>query len=348
MTIRVLVAEDSAAQRALLVAMLESDPGIRVVGEAADGAEAVEKTLRLHPDLVTMDIQMPVMDGFEATREIMARHPVPIVIVSSSVRRDDIAHSLRAIEAGALTAVAKPEGPGSPRFEEDRAQLVAMVRAMADVKVVRRWNRPGEPPPPLPPAVGAARVPVRLVVMAASTGGPMALQKILAGLPADFPVPILVVQHLSRGFIGVLAEWLKSSTRLRVRVAEAGERLAPGTVYLAPDDRHLGVTPGGAVRLDSSDPVDGFRPSASHLFASAAQAYGEGVVALVLTGMGNDGVSGLREARAAGARVLAQDEATSVIYGMPGEAVRAGVVEEVLPVEGIAARLVELAGAGER
>ncbi|MBV9774501.1 MAG: chemotaxis-specific protein-glutamate methyltransferase CheB [Gemmatimonadetes bacterium] len=345
MTIRVLVADDSAAQRALLVAMLESDPGIRVVGEAASGSEAVEMALHLRPDLVTMDIHMPVLDGFEATREIMARAPVPIVIVSSSVRRDDIAHSLRAIEVGALTAVARPDGPDSPRFEEDRAQLVATVRAMADVKVVRRWNRAAEPPALRFPAPGPPlRSVVRLVAVAASTGGPLALQKILSGLPATFPVPVLIVQHLSRGFVAVLAEWLNSSAHLRVRVAEAGEHLAAGTVYLAPDDRHLGVSSAGTVVLDDSVPVEGFRPSASHLFASAARAYGDGLVALVLTGMGRDGVRGLQEASRAGARVLAQDEASSVIYGMPGEAVRAGVVEEVLPVERIAARLVEMAG----
>lgn len=345
MTIRVLVAEDSAAQRALLVAILESDPAIRVVGEATSGSEAVEMALRLRPDLVTMDIHMPVLDGYQATREIMARAPVPIVIVSSSVRRDDIAHSLRAIEAGALTAVARPEGPGSPRFEEDRAHLVATIRAMSDVKVVRRWNRAAEPPPlPFAPSGAPLRSAVRLVAVAASTGGPLALQKILSGLPATLPVPVVVVQHLSRGFIAVLTDWLNSCTRLRVKVAEAGERLVPGTVYLAPDGRHLGVTPAGTVLLDDSAPVEGFRPSASHLFASAARAYGDGFVALVLTGMGRDGVDGLVDARAAGARVLAQDEASSVIYGMPGEAVRAGVVEEVLPVDRIAARLVEMTG----
>ena len=341
--IRVVVAEDSRAQRELLVSILESDPAIRVVGVASNGAEAVEMAVRLRPDLVTMDIHMPVLDGYEATREIMRRAPVPIVIVSSSVRRDDIAHSLEAIQAGALTAVAKPENPASPRFEEDRAQLVLMAKAMADVKVVRRWASGARPAarPAVPATPAGEPRTTRLVAVAASTGGPAALQKILADLPASFPVPVVVVQHLSRGFIGVLAEWLRGACKLRVKVAEDAELLAAGTVYLAPDDRHLGVSPDGRVALSSGAAVDGFRPSATHLFQSAGAAYGSALLAVILTGMGNDGVRGLREVYAAGARVLAQDEESSVIYGMPGEAVRAGVVHQVLPLSAIGPRLVQ-------
>jgi two-component system chemotaxis response regulator CheB len=343
--IRVVVAEDSRAQRALLVAILESDPAIRVVGEAVDGSEAVEMTLRLRPDLVTMDVNMPRVDGLEATREIMVRAPTPIVVVSSGVRPDDIALSLRATEAGALAAVAKPESPSSPRFDEDRAQLVAMVKAMADVKVVRRRSGSRESDVPAAPTP-APRAPVRLVAVAASTGGPVALQTILGALPASFPVPVLVVQHMSRGFVAVLARWLGSATGLRVKVAEAGERLLPGVVYLAPDDQHLGVAPGGAVELSGAPPEEGFRPSASHLFRSASAAYGDSLLAVILTGMGSDGVRGLREAHAAGALVLAQDQASSVIYGMPGEAVRAGVVGGVLPLHAIGPRLAQLVAAG--
>jgi len=342
--IRVLVAEDSRAERALLVSILESDPAIRVVGEAADGAQAVEMTLRLRPDLVTMDVHMPRLDGLEATREIMVRAPTPIVVVSSSVRPDDIALSLRATGAGALAAIAKPEGPASPRFEEDRAQLVAMVRAMADVKVVRRWGaRPETAVPAAPTPV--PRAPVRLVAVAASTGGPVALQTLLSALPASFPVPVLVVQHMSRGFVEVLARWLGTATALRVKVAAAGERLVPGTVYLAPDDQHLGATPDGAVELSAAPPQEGFRPSASYLFRSSAAAYGESLLAVILTGMGSDGVRGLRAAREAGALVLAQDEESSVIYGMPREAVQAVVVGAVLPLESIGPRLASLVSA---
>lgn len=343
--IRVLVAEDSLAERTLLVALLESDPAIRVVGEAATGEEAVEMAVRLRPDLVTMDIQLPGMDGYQATREIMVRAPAPIVIVSSSVRRDDMVHSLNAIRAGALTAVAKPEGPTSPRFEEDRAHLLAMVKAMADVKVVRRWDpdRAVERAPRRAPAP-APQGNVRLVAVAASTGGPAALQQILSPLPASFPVPIVAVQHLSRGFIGVMAEWLNAACSVRVKVAEEGEVLQPGTVYLAPDERHLGVSADGRARLAEGPPVDGFRPSATHLFRSAAQAYGDALLAVILTGMGNDGVRGLRDAFAAGARVLAQDAESSVIYGMPGEAARAGVATEILPLAEIGERLRALSG----
>ena len=342
--IRVVVAEDSRAQRELLVSVLESDPAIRVVGEASNGAEAVELAVQLRPDLVTMDIHMPVMDGYEATREIMRQVPIPIIIVSSSVRPGDIAYSLEAIQAGALTAVAKPESPESPRFEEDRAQLVLMAKAMADVKVVRRWNSTPreEARPERPVSMAGEPRTVRLVAVAASTGGPAALQKILASLPASFPVPVVVVQHLARGFIGVLAEWLRSASKVRVKVADDGEHLLAGTVYFAPDDRHLGVTADGRAVLSDGGPVDGFRPSATHLFRSAAAAYREGVVAVILTGMGNDGVQGLREVRAAGARVLAQDEDSCVIFGMPGEAVRAGVVDQVLPLSAIGRRVVRM------
>jgi two-component system chemotaxis response regulator CheB len=187
---------------------------------------------------------------------------------------------------------------------------------------------------------------VRLVAVAASTGGPVALQTILGALPASFPAPVLVVQHLSRGFVAVLARWLDSATGLRVKVAEAGERLLPGVVYLAPDDEHLAVTADGAVELAATPPEEGFRPSASHLFRSAAAAYGDSLLAVILTGMGSDGVRGLRQAHAAGALVLAQDEASSVIYGMPGEAVRAGVVGGVLPLHSIGPRLAQLVSSG--
>jgi two-component system chemotaxis response regulator CheB len=274
----------------------------------------------------------------------MVRAPTPIVVVSSSIRPDDIALSLRATEAGALAAVAKPENPVSPRFEEDRAQLVAMVKAMADVKVVRRWSGREADVPSVP--TPAPRAPVRLVAVAASTGGPVALQTVLAALPEGFPVPVLAVQHLSRGFVAVLARWLDSATALRVKVAEAGERLLPGVVYLAPDDLHLGVTPDGSVDLSAAPPREGFRPSASHLFRSASAAYGDALLAVILTGMGSDGVHGLREAHAAGALVLAQDEASSVIYGMPREAVQAGVVGGVLPLHAIGPRLALLVAPG--
>lgn len=344
--IRVVVAEDSLTVRELLVEILESDPEIRVVGQAKNGAEAVELATRLKPDLVTMDVHMPVMDGFAATKEIMVQAPTPILIVSSSVSGRDVELSLNAIRAGALMVLAKPDDPQSARFDGRREELVTMAKAMARVKVVRRWpSRPGaaRPAPPLRLAPGAA---IRLVAVAASTGGPAALQRILSALPRDFAAPILVVQHIATGFVGGLAEWLSASCNLRVKVAEHGEPLLKRTVFLAPDDRQLGVSPDGRVVVAAAPPVNGFRPSGTYLFASAAQTYGASVAAVILTGMGSDGVEGLRAVKAAGGRVLAQDEASSVVYGMPGEAVAAGIVDAVLATDEMAPRLVELVAGG--
>lgn len=338
--IRVVVAEDSRAARELLVAVLESDPEIRVVGQAENGAVAVELAERLRPDLVTMDIHMPVMDGFAATQEIMARVPTPILIVSSVARRDDLNLSLQATRIGALMVVRKPEHPSSPGFAAERDELVAMARAMAGVKVVRRRLLPAPPPRSAPPAAGARRV--ELVAIAASTGGPAAIHQILQALPADLAVPVVVVQHIARGFSRPLADWLDAEVPLRVRLAEAGEAPEAGTVYLAPDDRHLEVEP-GRLRLSADPPVGGFRPSATHLFRSAALAYGRAAACVILTGMGNDGVEGLRAARRAGSYLIAQSEESSVVYGMPREAVLAGLADASLPPAGIAARLLELA-----
>ena len=341
--IRVLVAEDSPTARALLVALLASDPEITVVGEARDGVEAVALTQALRPDVVTMDLRMPRLDGFEATKEIMITAPTPIVIVTASMLARDVEISMHALKAGALTVLPKPKGPQDPAFEEDARQLVAQVKAMAQVKVVRHWRptsapaRPeAEPARPRPAPRG------RVVALAASTGGPAALHRLLAALPADFPVPLLAVQHITHGFLGGLVDWLNKASGPRVKVAEDGEPLAPSTVYVAPDDRHLGVTPHEAVALARTPPVGGFRPSGTSLFEAVARVYGAAAVAVVLTGMGDDGVEGLRALRRAGGRVLAQDEKSSVVFGMPGAAVAAGVVDQILPLEDIPRRLVEL------
>ncbi len=348
---RVLVAEDSPTARALLVAMLESDSSIRVVGEAASGEAAVRETIRLRPDVITMDVHMPGLDGLGATRAIMAQTPTPILIVSALVA-DDVRLSMEATRAGALLVLPKPVDPRGDEFERQRAQLVGMVKAMAGVKVVRRWSHgktgagggPNGTSEDVPNDLSndavrdAVRESPRLVAIGASTGGPAALRDLLAALPASFPVPILVVQHIARGFVAGLAQWLDGETALDVRVARDGEAALPGTVYIAPDDRHLGVSGGHTVRVALSDapPVGTFRPSASHLFESAGRALGRALVAVILTGMGDDGVSGLRVARGLGGEVVAQDEETSVIYGMPREAARAGVVDVVLPLPEIA------------
>jgi two-component system, chemotaxis family, protein-glutamate methylesterase/glutaminase len=338
--IRVVLADDSATARQLLRAVLEQDDDIRVVAEAQDGREAIDLVERERPDLVVMDVHMPRADGLRATKEIMMRAPTPILIVSA-VRQRDVDLSLSATQAGALMALAKPEGPGSDRFEESAAELRAMARAMANVKVVRRWSV-SEVPPRDVPRRPRSRRPADLVAIAASTGGPAALRRVLMDLPRTFPSPIVVVQHIARDFTVGFAEWLAGSCALPVKVAENGEALRDGVVYIAPDDAHMGVTSAGVISLSAGPRIGGFRPSASFLFESAGRAFGPRLVAIVLTGMGSDGAEGLRHAHDLGAYVIAQDEASSVIFGMAQEALRRGAVDTVVPLERIATLMVEL------
>jgi two-component system, chemotaxis family, protein-glutamate methylesterase/glutaminase len=337
--IRAIIADDSPTARQLLRVILEQEGDITVIGEASDGAAAVAMVSETRPDLVIMDVHMPGADGLQATKEIMVRAPTPILIVSAVTRRD-VDLSLSATQAGALMALPKPAGPASPQFEQSARELRDMARAMAQVKVVRRWSASV-------PAPGATMrlnrsEPADLVAMAASTGGPAALRRVLMDLPATFPAPILVVQHIARDFTTGFVDWLAGSCGLPVELARDGEALRAGTVYVAPDDAHLGVSSGLRVSLSDAPPIGGFRPSATHLFESAARAAGRRLVAVVLTGMGTDGADGLAVAHRAGACVIAQDEASSVVYGMAQEAVRRGAVDMIVPVEEIATRLVEL------
>ncbi|RKG95674.1 chemotaxis-specific protein-glutamate methyltransferase CheB [Corallococcus carmarthensis] len=348
--LRILVAEDSPTARRLLVEILRTDPALTVVGEAKDGLEAVELCQRLQPSLVTMDIQMPRMDGLDATRRIMTEVPTPVVVVSTLVERD-IQTSMAALRAGALAVLQKPVGPESPDFEADSRRLRDTLKAMAQVKVVRRWpDRATPPPPPQEATPTPSTRPPAVLALAASTGGPAALHRILSdlGTREPAPPPILVVQHIALGFGNGLATWLGTATKLRVKVAEDGEPLAPGTVYLAPDDKHLGVTQDHRAQVSGAAPIQGFRPSANWLFRSVARAYGQTSLAVVLTGMGQDGLDGIRDLHQAGGRVIAQDEATSVVYGMPAVVVGANLAHEVLPLGQIARRLMALLQPGVR
>jgi two-component system chemotaxis response regulator CheB len=341
--VRVLVVEDSITDRTLLLEVLRSDPEIEVVAEAKDGVEAVELTQALRPDVVTMDVRMPRMDGLAATKEIMTTAPTPIVIVTGSVGGHDSEVAIHALRAGAVHVLHKPRGPAAPDFDETAHKLLSTVKAMAQVKVVRHW-RPGPRPagPAPPPPRGEAR---RLVIaIATSTGGPAALQQVFSGLPDNFSTPILVVQHITPGFAAGLAAWLNTVCGLQVKVARHGESLTPHTVFLAPDDRHLGVSDRSTVVVSAAPPIGGFRPSGTFLFESVARRFGAAAVAVILTGMGEDGVEGLAAVHKAGGRVIAQDEESSVVYGMPGAAVAAGLADAVLPLGAIASRLVELVG----
>jgi two-component system chemotaxis response regulator CheB len=338
--IRVVIADDSVTMRELLVALVEGSGNMQVVGVGRNGEEALRLTQRFRPDVVTLDVRMPHMDGLEATRRIMQECPTPIVIVSASLQRNDVDLTLEALRAGALTVVRKP-GLADPDACSD---LLAAVELMSAVPVVHHWRRPPGrrlPPAASPPAVARPDI----VGIAASTGGPAALATLLKPLPADFPLPLLVVQHVTHGFTAGLADWLAGETVLAVRLAEHGQPLRPGQVLIAPDDAHLGVNRGGLVQLSKAAPYKGLRPSANHLFESMATAYGARTLGVILTGMGDDGADGLVTLHRAGGRTLAQDAGSCVVYGMPREAVLRGAIDEELSLEAIASALAALAPA---
>lgn len=335
--VRVLVVEDCPAMQQMIVYLLRSDPQIEVAGTACDGDEAVNSVVESCPDVVVVDVNMRKINGFELTRRIMETKAVPVVIVSANWQPSEVATTFKAVEAGAVAVVGKPHAPGHRDFKFEAAKLIEIVKAMSEVKVVRRWSRPRVDESR--PRARLASSNVRAVAIGASTGGPAVLQTILGRLPRDFPAPVLIVQHIATGFLQGMADWLASTTSFPIQIARADDVLLPGHAYLAPDGLHMGVTNDGRILLGLEAPDAGLRPSVAHLFASVARVYGPDCAAILLTGMGKDGAAQLKLLRHRGALTIAQDQDSSVVFGMPGEAVRLGAACHVLPPEPIAALL---------
>ena len=349
--IRVLIVDDSAVLRQSLKFILESDPELKVVGEAHNGEEAVALTGRLRPDVITMDIRMPRMDGLEAIRHIMAGNPTSIVVVTSVDLDREIGVSSQARKLGAASIVRRPGGVNNPRYKTFVARLIQQVKLMSAVRVVHRSqsrDTPLRPQAGAPEPTGRRRPETKIIAIGSSTGGPAALHQIMSALPADVPVPILVVQHISFGFVEGLAGWLDGACKLQVKVAEQRERVQPGIIYIAPDDHHLQADKFGKTWLSQTEPIGGHRPSATALFQSVAQAYGSAAMGVILTGMGSDGAVGMKALRDAGAITIAQDEESCVVFGMPKEAMALGAVQHVVPLGKMAQMMMALCVVGSR
>ncbi len=334
--IGVMVVEDSPVVRQWLIHILEGSPLISVVGMASDGEEAVQAAMRIRPDVITMDIHMPKMNGLAATRMIMEICPIPIIIVSGSGESSDVEKTFMAMEAGALAFVPRPPGIGHPAHEACARDLVRLVLAMSEVKLVRRWPKRN----PNAPSVEDS---FEIVAIGSSTGGPPVIRTILSQMPKEFPLPILVVQHMSAGFLQGFADWLDQSSALAVSLARDGEKLSGARVYIAPDGCQMKVEKGGRIALTHDDPENGLRPSVSFLFRSIEANYGKRAVAGLLTGMGKDGAAELSLLKEKGAVTFVQDKESAVVYGMAGEAVRLDAANYILSPEHIASFLAGMA-----
>jgi two-component system, chemotaxis family, protein-glutamate methylesterase/glutaminase len=361
--IRVLVVDDSSVQRQMLVALLSVDPEFEVVGTAESGERAIVQAQKLQPDVITMDLRMPGMDGLSASQAIIAQQAIPILMVTASVSRDDQRLIAKAFSAGILAVVAKP----SLHAVQDHDEFRRMVKGVSKVKLVRRRASPtpraSVPPRITPPAVPTAPFPaeqrrkprlsletmpahvkrLEIVGIAASTGGPQLLASLLRQLPAQYPLPVLVVQHIASGFAGSLVEWLEPLCQVPVRLAEPGLALQPG-VWVA-HGKHL-VVRDGKLGVSLEPNVSGHNPSGTVLFNSLAAAYPSSSLGIILTGMGEDGAQGLKTMRDAGSVTIAQDAESSVIHGMPGAAIAIGAADFILSPEDITRAMIDFARRG--
>lgn len=356
---RVLIVDDSAFMRKVLQGIVASDPQLEVCGEARDGRDAVTQTEVLKPDVISMDINMPHMDGLQATEIIMSSNPHPILIVSSE-SREGAEVTLKALQLGAIDFVAKPSGGIDLDMSSVREEICRKLKMASKVRVVRTATRsklqqdvasstPRSEPVPASfgqngqngrsaaaaavAARGAGKFPI--VVMASSTGGPATLMQFAPYFPKDFPGAVILVQHMPGNFTEQFSKQLGEIARIRVKEAEAGEIIVPGHLYVCPGSHHMRVSPTGRISLDDGPRIGGYRPCADLTLESAAEYAGPMAIGVILTGMGNDGAKGVQAIRAAGGYTIAQDESTAVIFGMPQEAIKTGAVDQVLPMESI-------------
>ena len=345
---RVLIVDDSTFMRKVLENIFNADDQLQVAGHAKDGREAVALAESLKPDVITMDINMPHVDGLQATAEIMTTNPRPIVIVSSE-SKDGAASTVKALELGAIEFVGKPSSGVDLDMQSVKEDLLKKVRMAAKVRVVRTASRLAStvqkagdarkpaataPARPAPSSSSEQRFPV--VVLAASTGGPATVMRLAPGFTREFPAAVILVQHMPAAFTTQFAAQLAEFTGIRVKEAEANETLQPGTFYICPGGQHLRVSTSGRIQLDaSSGRINGYLPNMDVTMESVAAFAGAMSIATILTGMGSDGANGAKAIKAAGGLVLAQDEATSVIFGMPAEAIKVGAVDQVLGIDDI-------------
>jgi len=344
----VMVVDDSPICRQLIADALRDDPEIEVVSQCANGKDAVEQAQRIHPAVITMDLDMPVMDGLEAVESIMADNPIPILVLTADPQKQAPELTCRALELGALALQVKPAmdaGPEAWNLARE-LKLLASVRVIRHLRGVSRKRGARPAAPEVSAAVDAAAFstsPVGLVAIASSTGGPQVVHKLLSELPGDFPAPITLVQHINASFAESLAGWLAATSKLKVRLAKEGDSLVPGEVLIAQPGKHMVIPTRGRISLRPGEPKDGHVPSATFMLESAAKAYGRRAVGVILTGMGTDGADGILAIRNAGGHTIAQSEESCVVFGMPGAAVAKGAVEQLVHGDDLSQALLRLA-----
>lgn len=336
--IKVLVVDDSALIRDAIINTLESEEGIKVIGTAGNGKEAIDLVPKLKPDIISMDILMPIMDGLQATEYIMAYHPTPILVVTSLLCKD-MEIAFKALNAGALDVIERPSiSELSKPTSKLRKQLIDKIKILASVKVIThlggRFPKKEKALLPSPPLT-KEEMRFKIIAIASSTGGPKTVRNILSKLPPDFPIPIVIVQHISDGFTKGLVDWWNNECEIEIQEAKDGERLRKGVVYVSPSFVHMTVTKNGRIKLEDSPPVGGHKPSANVLLSSVAEAYPQSAIGIILTGMGDDGAIGIKAIKEAGGFTIAQDEESCAIFGMPKVAIEMGVVDKVISLDAI-------------